>query len=131
MINQKEVITKVLEQFNRKALAYIWIMNWLEDINWHREHNILFGILPDTTQKEIATVNYKLLEGTATYEANWTKEYGTIVRLFGYGLNTKDWNYTSGSNFVEELIDIVEKTAGINEVKQAEQDYAYSKAYID
>lgn len=58
------------------------------------------------------------------------KSFSVFSRLTGYGLTTKDWNHTSGIEFVQELEEIL---ASFEESDREREEVhnAYLRAYAD
>jgi len=93
-MTQEESLKKLLEG-DAPSNKLVFLYNWLEDINWHPEARILSELIEDGVYDELDT---PFMGGKVS----------AFSHIFGWGLNTKEWNYTSGVNFVLELLETVD-----------------------
>jgi hypothetical protein len=149
-MTQKEAIKNIVETFDDRRLAYQFIFNWLEDINWHRENTILSeqlnkhdfryldalerlyqathqgnyahqyivdllandlelaGALVDIENKRVAFYRGYRFDSEHLHEFDKTQFYRAFNYIWGWGITTADWVKTSGPEFVDEVIELVE-----------------------
>ena len=112
-MTQKKALKRILEYAQRDiegegntmmAARALFVVLWLEDINWHSEAHAL-------CEKTLATPRLKSAFEKFEHDAIRTGEFQNAVAqfnwIFGYGLKTEEWRATTGAPLVEELWGII------------------------
>ena len=119
-MTQKEALKTLLNSLDSLEYKYLFLLEWLEDINWHGENKMLWEKIDPRNQELInALLEYKPKKNQFI-DRNITlacKLYGreilnhnlglvdfhrAISYIFGWGLD-KSFTNTQGAELVEEL----------------------------
>ena len=125
-MTQKEALVNIFEALDgpfARSLRFGFITEWLEDINWHKEH----GMICDTLNPLITKTWYEIkgkeeelknsieprvsIAGVAVersqllYELRKVDYYHAFNLIFGWGLDTS-WKSTMGQEFIDELLSL-------------------------
>lgn len=76
MITQKDALKNILETIDSHWVRYNAVINWLEDINWHRECSLLSERVPKMCVDELKTMekfNYVLNQ--SNYDQDFVNEF--------------------------------------------------------
>ena len=107
-MTQKQAIKVILQAFDIKCAKYVFLTEWLTDINWHAESALLTEYIPEEEiKKEEETYASNRTENFYNYEIK--KARNIIVGLnavFGWGIDNS-WKNTQGIAFVHELMSMI------------------------